>query len=201
MVERILDAGRRVLLEVGYERASTARIAHEAGISPGSVYQYFSNKDDIFQAIAQEMQSQLKDSVMDRIRSRVSNSDVASVAEEAIGAVVEALATQRDILRVALLAQPSSDFFGSDRQSEVRQLIDLAGMYLMINRGHFRDVSNEGAAWLGASAVAGAIIAFTLNESPPIETGQFVRELTDMTAGYFASRPVKSADAPGALNP
>jgi AcrR family transcriptional regulator len=42
-VQRILEATARVLIADGYDAASTNRIAAEAGVSPGSVYQYFPN--------------------------------------------------------------------------------------------------------------------------------------------------------------
>ena len=47
MVERIVSAGARVLEARGYQDASTNRIAREAGVSPGSLYQYFPDKDAI----------------------------------------------------------------------------------------------------------------------------------------------------------
>lgn len=44
---RILDAARRVFEEHGYSHGTTNRIADEAGLSVGSLYQYFPNKDAI----------------------------------------------------------------------------------------------------------------------------------------------------------
>ena len=44
MVARILDACASLLVERGYDGVSTHRIAQEAEISPGSLYQYFANK-------------------------------------------------------------------------------------------------------------------------------------------------------------
>ncbi len=51
MVDRILDAGQQMLIAHGYDGASTNRIAAAAGISPGSLYQYFPNKDAIAAAV------------------------------------------------------------------------------------------------------------------------------------------------------
>jgi AcrR family transcriptional regulator len=52
-IEEILDAAMRVIARVGYSRATTNAIAAEAGISPGSLYQFFGNKEQIAQALEQ----------------------------------------------------------------------------------------------------------------------------------------------------
>lgn len=47
--ETILEAARHVFLAHGF-KASTARIAREAGISEGSLFKHFKTKDDLFLA-------------------------------------------------------------------------------------------------------------------------------------------------------
>lgn len=44
LVAAILEAATQVLAEVGAERFTTARVAERAGVSIGSLYQYFPNK-------------------------------------------------------------------------------------------------------------------------------------------------------------
>ncbi len=51
LVERILDAGARVFAEFGYTAGTTNRIAAEAGVSIGSLYSYFPDKDAIVTAL------------------------------------------------------------------------------------------------------------------------------------------------------
>ncbi|GIG90915.1 TetR/AcrR family transcriptional regulator [Plantactinospora endophytica] len=48
----ILDAAAKVFAQLGYEKATTNAIAAAAGISPGSLYQFFPNKEAIAQALA-----------------------------------------------------------------------------------------------------------------------------------------------------
>lgn len=48
----ILDAALALFAEVGYEAASTNAIAARAGISPGSLYQFFANKEAIAEALS-----------------------------------------------------------------------------------------------------------------------------------------------------
>ena len=50
-VERILDAAARIFHEEGYAGATTNDIADEAGVSVGSLYQYFPNKDALLVAL------------------------------------------------------------------------------------------------------------------------------------------------------
>jgi AcrR family transcriptional regulator len=50
-VEKILDAAAAVFDEVGYERATTHKIAAKAGTAIGSLYQFFPDKAAIFKAM------------------------------------------------------------------------------------------------------------------------------------------------------
>lgn len=47
----ILDAAETVLAKVGYDEATTHQIADAAEISPGSLYQFFANKEAVAQAL------------------------------------------------------------------------------------------------------------------------------------------------------
>lgn len=49
-VEAILEATVQVLLSVGKERLTTTRVAARAGVSVGTLYQYFPNKSSLLQA-------------------------------------------------------------------------------------------------------------------------------------------------------
>jgi AcrR family transcriptional regulator len=50
-VERILDTAARIFHEQGYAGATTNDVADEAGVSVGSLYQYFPNKDALLVAL------------------------------------------------------------------------------------------------------------------------------------------------------
>lgn len=51
-LDEVLDAAARVFAASGYEAATTNAIAAEAAISPGSLYQFFPNKEAIAHALA-----------------------------------------------------------------------------------------------------------------------------------------------------
>lgn len=63
---RILDAAIEVFASNGYENANTNKIAHQAGISVGSLFQYFDNKEDLFRTAVTHGASVLK-SILEEI--------------------------------------------------------------------------------------------------------------------------------------
>jgi AcrR family transcriptional regulator len=50
-VDALLEATTRVLIKEGYDKASTNRIAEVAGVSIGSLYQYFPSKEALVAAV------------------------------------------------------------------------------------------------------------------------------------------------------
>ena len=51
LVEAILDATERVLAQEGTEQATTTRVAEVAGVSVGSLYQYFPSREALLAAV------------------------------------------------------------------------------------------------------------------------------------------------------
>jgi AcrR family transcriptional regulator len=52
--QRLLAAARTVVLRDGHEGATTRAIVAEAGLSAGALYTYFSSKEDVFEALAEQ---------------------------------------------------------------------------------------------------------------------------------------------------
>ncbi len=51
MREQILDGAQQVFMQIGYDAASMNDITRAAGVSKGTLYVYFENKEDLFAAI------------------------------------------------------------------------------------------------------------------------------------------------------
>ena len=62
-VDAILEATIQVLLHVGKERLTTTKVALRAGVSVGTLYQYFPNKSALLQAALKRHLSEVTDAV------------------------------------------------------------------------------------------------------------------------------------------
>lgn len=72
-VDAILDATLQVLLSVGKERLTTTKVAFRAGVSVGTLYQYFPNKSALLQAVIKRHLDEVTLAVEDVCRQQRSN--------------------------------------------------------------------------------------------------------------------------------
>ncbi len=134
-VHAVLDAAARVLAQEGAEGFNTNRIAAVAGISPGSLYQYFANREMIAAALVERCVLQAESAVRGVLRAQ-HDLPLATVLRAAVDALAAELernaATLREILALApLLAQN-----GLTAVLETR-LMDAAREYLARHPARF----------------------------------------------------------------
>lgn len=55
--EQIIDGARRVFIDMGFDAASMNDITRAAGVSKGTIYVYFANKEELFEALIEEERS------------------------------------------------------------------------------------------------------------------------------------------------
>ncbi len=69
LVKAVQQAGRLLLAEFGPEGLTTTRIAERAGVSVGSLYQYFENKEAILKAIHDEVADESRSTVPELVEA------------------------------------------------------------------------------------------------------------------------------------
>jgi AcrR family transcriptional regulator len=62
-VEALITATARILVKEGFDKASTNRIAEVAGVSVGSLYQYFPSKEALVAAVIERHQQEIMQTV------------------------------------------------------------------------------------------------------------------------------------------
>jgi AcrR family transcriptional regulator len=109
-VDAILDATIQVLLHIGKERLTTTRVALRAGVSVGTLYQYFPNKSALLQAVLRRHLAAVAQAVEDVCKQQKGQ----SLRQMATALVTEFLAAKmKDTRTSAALYAVSSDVDGA----------------------------------------------------------------------------------------
>jgi AcrR family transcriptional regulator len=106
-IASILDAAEIVFATMGYEEATTNHIAAQAEISPGSLYQFFANKEEIAHALAARYIE-----ILQRIYDSIFSNEAAKLSFPIwLDQIIDALVTfhvDHPAFHVLLNAHPSS---------------------------------------------------------------------------------------------
>ena len=108
-VDAILEATIQVLLREGKERLTTTRVAERAGVSVGTLYQYFPNKSSLLQATLRRHLDEVSETIR-RVCAEQRNNPIAEMVESLIQAFFAA--KMRDPKISAALYSVSSDVDG-----------------------------------------------------------------------------------------
>lgn len=114
-VTAILDATARILVEFGIKAASTNAVAERAGVSVGSLYQYFPNKDALISALHARHGEQMM-AVIQHALTKAMDATLENALVGLIEATVEAHRVDADLHRV--LEQHLGDEHWDERHAE-----------------------------------------------------------------------------------
>jgi AcrR family transcriptional regulator len=109
-VDAILEATIQVLLDAGKERLTTTRVARRAGVSVGTLYQYFPNKSALLQAALRRHLNEVAEAVEAVCREQEGKS-LSEMATALIATFLEA--KMRDAKTSMALYSVSSDVDGA----------------------------------------------------------------------------------------
>ncbi|MFB8280080.1 TetR/AcrR family transcriptional regulator [Nocardia colli] len=194
MVQRIVDAGQRVLIEHGYDGASTNRIADAAGISPGSLYQYFPGKDAIVTAVIERYNSEVASRVHSSVLAHLHQPPEIAVPAT-ISALLDALGSHPALLRAVIEQTPRLSGDNTVLAFE-QQIGEMARVALTMHRHSLPDdVDFEAASWMLVRAVEHLAIRYILDQ-PPVSRDRFLTDITRLVLNYFRPTPSPAKTTP-----
>jgi len=183
MVKRILDAAEQVLINDGYDGASTNRIADFAGISPGSLYQYFENKDTIVAAVIDRYSDTLSARIATAVAERL-NEPAPDYVRATIAALLDALDVHPEFLRAVMEHTPRLGTANKLAAFEQR-IGELTLAYLTLNREQLRpNVAYGTASWMLVRMVEHLTVRYIIDQ-PPIGRDEFLDEITLLALNYL----------------
>jgi AcrR family transcriptional regulator len=185
-VEVILTAAARILTSEGFEALTTNRVAAVAGVSVGSLYQYFPNKEALVRALC-ERHTQ---GVRDRIRACFAeawDAPVEAVARAVIQGMVEIRRHEpklhQELLRLAPAVGGLRELHAVEHEVEalLTRFIESRGQTL-----HAPDPAM--AAFVVCHAVQACVHGAVLEKPEWLKQDRFVDETTALVTGYLRSR-------------
>jgi len=179
----IVEAAARVFAELGLERATIARIAEVAGVSPGSMYQYFASKDALIVAIL-ERETETQQRMLIELASRLGTEDLPALVRAFVGESLVQLESKRALNRVLLHEVPRLSGLA------ISHSIDVAAarsVRLLFELGRSRLVPRDLdlAALLVVRAFRYTTIALLEEPLPDDRRAAFVDELSDLLLAYL----------------
>ena len=182
-VECILDATARVLCSTGYDRASTNRVAMAAGVSVGSLYQYFPSKEALVAALVERHVEQMTSLVKGKL-AEVSTAPLEVAVRTMIDAMFDAHAVDPRLHKVLIEQVPRigklERVVGVEREVEA-----LVAVFLAARRGEIRRSNLEASAFVLCNVVEAVTHAAVLAELKDPHRGEVAAELTDMCLRYL----------------
>jgi AcrR family transcriptional regulator len=182
-VDTILTAAARVLVKDGFERTTTNRVAEAAGVSIGSLYQYFPSKESLVAALVTAHVDEMRGLVLAALEE-VRVLPLRPAARRMIELLVAAHAVDPDLHRVLMEQVPRTGRMGglADFEADLHRLIVA---WLEVHRSELR-VTDLGLAAFLAAATVEAITHFAVLYQPArLRDPAFLDEATDLIVRYL----------------
>jgi AcrR family transcriptional regulator len=175
MVHCILDAAMEVIRESGLQSMSTNRVADRAGVSIGSLYQYFANRDSILAGII-ERSLVGTEKLLQSLSAQKVDTPADQLLRMGIFAILRHfepyIEVTRPILREApLLAQNSAAMIME------RLLSDLLRNFLLHNSDRYRLAKGFAGMYVAVNSLIFIYLKWVAESNPMITEEQLIDAL------------------------
>ncbi|HYI04483.1 MAG TPA: TetR/AcrR family transcriptional regulator [Reyranella sp.] len=184
-MQALLDATARVLTKEGYDRASTNRIAATAGVSVGSLYQYFPNKEALVAALVARHNREMLDLLREALKE-VASLDLATAIAKLVRAAVDAHRVDPALHRVFDEQVP--------RMGQLAKIEALQGETFQLVRSYLEQRRHEisvrdldSATSILVTTVEALTHQFVIHRpgAPERDRDRFIDEVTRLVVGYL----------------
>lgn len=194
-VEALLAATARVLVRDGYDRASTNKIAVAAGVSIGSLYQYFPSKEALVAAVqdrhVEEMLAEVRATMTEAVQR-----PLPEAARALVRVMIAAHAVSPKLHRV--LVEQIPRVRGLEQIERVGQeALTMTRAYLDAHSASLDVKDLEMAAFIVVTCVEALTHAAVLYRPALLGDELFVDEVTAVVLRYLGYRAADDATADG----
>ncbi|MBI1860100.1 MAG: TetR/AcrR family transcriptional regulator [Deltaproteobacteria bacterium] len=178
----ILESAARILPALGYTGATTNKIAEKAGVSIGSLYQYFSGKEAIFASlIERELGAHLAEVTALLMQER----------EKSFEEIVETLVDRTFCLFISKKGLMKELFMQAPRLDQMGEIIVARGKsidllaQLLVEKNHIDRETAQKKIFLCVHAFMGIIQIHSIIDKPVMSDEELKAQLTRMMRSYL----------------
>jgi AcrR family transcriptional regulator len=150
-VDALIEATARILVREGFDKASTNRIATEAGVSVGSLYQYYPSKEALVAAVIKRH----NDDLMAVVRAALADVEALPIeigARRLVGAAIAAHRVDPKLHRVVAEQTPRAGAL-EDVVTFNRDFFRIFRTYLERHRDELRALDLDLAAFVCVTSI------------------------------------------------
>lgn len=185
-VDALVEATARILIREGFEKASTNRIAEMAGVSIGSLYQYFPSKEALVGAVIDRHHEKLMRVARDATTD-VASQPIDKAMRRLVVAAVEAHGVEPELHRVLTEQIPRTGRL-ENVETYNREALALFRDYLEEHRDEIRTDDLDVAAFVCATsieALSHTAVLYHADKLTDEATETLIDEATRLVVGYL----------------
>ncbi len=182
-VDAVIEAGARILSEQGWGGFTTNKVADAAGVSIGSLYQYFPDKLSLVDAIRRR---HLDDSLGAVRNALAKTQSLAAFVETLVSNIIEAHSIHPGLHRVLLDEAPGLEAYRDQNSRIEAQYLALYTQAATVYGSHNRGVPASTVGLVISDAIDGVI--HNAARRGRLREPQMRDELVRMICSYLADR-------------
>lgn len=182
-VDAILTATAQTLVELGYDKTTTNLVARRAGVSIGSLYQYFPNKEALVKALCERHMTQSLELLMGELEAMRSR-PLPEAVRSLVRALLKAHAREPELHRVLIQEVPRLDGFALLQRLD-RIIIDAIRQGLEQRPEQLRPADLELATFILVHSVQAVTHAAVLDRPDALDDELLAEETATLVLRYL----------------
>jgi AcrR family transcriptional regulator len=185
-VDAILEAVTHIIDKEGPSGLNTNKIAERAGVSVGSLYQYFKNKESIIEAIILRMTEKNLSGFEQQVSQKSGEVNIRSIIQVVVQSQFDNIQSMGKLSNVLFEYAPqvlSPSHFKKADERIIKFLMDKTAEFKI----ELRPTNVENAFFICAQAVRGVMFMTVLSRLPE-ERQALMDELVDMLTIYLEKK-------------
>jgi AcrR family transcriptional regulator len=178
-VQAILTASTHILTEAGYDHFTTNKVAERAGVSIGSLYQYFPNKESLLLALAEHHAHEVVQLAQHHLVG-IGDRPIPEVLQQIIKAAIAAHTVNPKLHRV-LHEQVSH----SDVMRQLDQVKNLLRSFLSERCDQLQPENLDLTVFIIERTIRGLIHGAAIDHPEFLKTGELEQELVTLLSTYL----------------